>query len=198
MVQIGDSFENPVTRERFVWRATTSSTGGDYCEFDLYLGPGAKLAAAHRHPGQLETFSLMSGALVMTLARQRRSVAAGDEVVVAIGMPHAWGNVADEPAHVVVRLTPSLMIDEYFQAFCRIASNGQANRLGLPRNPLQLAVLVDRHREEFALPSPLAQAVAGPALRTLAIIGRAAGFRPDGTRERGPWSTQMIVKEVRS
>jgi len=189
VVQIGDSFENPVTKERFVWRATTSSTGGDYCEFDLHLGAGAKLAAAHRHPGQLETFSLISGALEMQLAGQRRSVAAGDEVVVPGGMAHAWGNVADEPAHVVVGLTPSLMIDEYFEAFCRIASNGQANRLGLPKNPLQFAVLIDRHRDEFALPSPVAQAFAGPALRALAVIGRAAGFRSDGTRERRPGST---------
>ena len=49
MVQIGDSFENPITKERFVWRATAASTGGEYCEFDLHLGPGATLAAAHRH-----------------------------------------------------------------------------------------------------------------------------------------------------
>ena len=184
MVDIGDSFENPVTQERFVWRATTSSTGGQYCEFDLHLGPGATLAAAHRHPGQLESFSLLSGSLEMKLAGRRRSVTAGEEVVVPVGVAHTWGNVADAPAHVLVRLTPSLLADEYFEAFCRIASSGQANRLGLPKNPLQLAVLLDRHRDEFALPSPLAQAVAGPAVRVLAVLRRAADFRPDGTRVR--------------
>ena len=105
-------------------------------------------------------------------------------MAVPAGTAHTWGNTADEPAHVVVRLTPSYMIEEYFEAFCRIASNGQASKLGLPKNPLQFAVLIDRHRAEFALPSPLAQAVAGLALRALAVIGRAAGFRPDGTRAR--------------
>lgn len=184
MIHIGDSFENPVTRERFVWRATTSSTGGQYCEFDLHLGPGAKLAAAHRHPGQLESFSLLSGSLQMKVAGQRRSVLAGEDVVVPAGTAHSWGNVADTPAHVLVRLTPSLLIDEYFQAFCRIASSGQANKRGLPKNPLQFAVLLDRHRDEFALPSAFAQALAGPAVRVLAVLGRAAGFRPDGTRAR--------------
>jgi quercetin dioxygenase-like cupin family protein len=182
VVQIGDSFENPVTRECFVWRATTASTGGKYCEFDLHLGPGAKLAAPHRHPGQLETFSLVSGSLEMKVAGRRRTVTAGEDVAVPAGTAHAWGNTGDEAAHVVVRLTPSYLIEEYFEAFCRIASNGQANRSGLPKNPLQFAVLIDRHRAEFALPSPLAQAVAGPALRALAVIGRAAGFRPDGTQ----------------
>ena len=184
MVQIGDSFENPVTRERFTWRATAASTGGQYCEFDLHLGPGARLAAPHRHPGQLETFSLVSGSLEMILAGQRSTAAAGEEVAVPAGTAHSWGNTGDEPAHVVVRLTPCYLIEDYFEAFCRIASNGQASRLGLPKNPLQFAVLLDRHRDEFALPSPLVQAFAGPALRTLALIGRAAGFRPDGTRVR--------------
>ena len=184
MVQIGDSFENPVTKERFVWRATAASTGGEYCEFDLHLGPGAKLAAPHRHPGQLGSFELLSGSLEMKVGGQRRQVSAGEEVAVPIGVPHAWGNTSDDPAHVLVRLTPSFLADEYFEAFCRIASSGGANKLGLPKNPLQFAVLVDAHLDEFALPSPLADAVAGPAIRALAVIGRAAGFRPDGTRVR--------------
>jgi hypothetical protein len=135
VVQVGESMENPVSGERFIWRATAASTGGAYCEFDLFLSPGARIAAAHRHPSQLETFSVLSGALEMKIA-----------------------------------------------GFCRLASNGQLNKAGLPRNPLQFAVLADRHRGELQLPSPLAQAVAGPAARALAVIGRAAGFRPDGTR----------------
>ena len=85
---------------------------------------------------------------------------------------------------MLVRLTPSIKIDEYFQAFCRIAASGGANKAGLPGNPLQLAVLLDRHSDEFQLRSPFAQALAGPAVRVLAIMGRAAGFRPDGSRAR--------------
>lgn len=184
MVAIGDNFENPVTRERFVWRATAASTGGQYCEFDLHLGPGAKLAAPHRHPGQLETFSLLAGTLETKVAGHRRTLDTGEDVAVPMGTAHAWGNTSDEPAHVLVRLTPSYLIEEYFEAFCRIASEGRANKLGLPKNPLQFAVLIERHLDEFALPSPLAQAVAGPALRALAVVGRAAGFRADGTRVR--------------
>ena len=92
------------------------------------------------------------------------------------------GNPGDEPAHAIVRVTPSYQLDEFFEAFCRIASSGQLNKAGLPKNPLQFAVLCDHHRAELQLPSPLAQAVAGPAARVLAVIGRAAGFRPDGTR----------------
>jgi hypothetical protein len=109
-------------------------------------------------------------------------VPAGEEAAVPAATAHALGNPGDEPAHAVVRITPSYLIDEFFAAFCRIASSGELNKTGLPKNPLQFAVLADRHRAELQLPSPLAQAVAGPAARALAVIGRAAGFRPDGTR----------------
>src|SRR5689334_875725 len=88
------------------------------------------------------------------------------------------------PAHALVRLTPSCLVDEYFAALCRVASSGRANRLGLPRIPLQFAVVFDRHRDEVALASPLAQSLASPAVRALAVLGRAAGFRPDGSRSR--------------
>ena len=183
-MDVGSTFENPVTGERFVMRATAASTGGRYCEFDLHLAPGAKVAAPHRHPGKLETFSLLSGALEMAMAGQRRRVEAGEDVAVPIGVPHTWGNTSEEPAHALVRLTPSYLVDEYFAALCRVASSGRANRLGLPRNPLQFAVVFDRHRDEVALASPLAQSLAGPVVRALAVLGRAAGFRPDGSRSR--------------
>jgi quercetin dioxygenase-like cupin family protein len=182
VVRIGESMENPVSGERFVWRATAASTAGEYCEFDLFLAPGARIAAAHRHPSQLETFSVLGGTLEMTIAGQRRTVPAGGEAAVPPATAHALGNPGDEPAHAIVRITPSHQIEEFFAAFCRIASSGRLNKAGLPKNPLQFAVLADQHRAELQLPSPLAQAVAGPAARALAVIGRAAGFRPDGTR----------------
>ncbi|SCX56404.1 Cupin domain-containing protein [Klenkia marina] len=184
MVDVGDTFENAVTGERFTWLATNSSTGGAYCEFDLHLSPAAKLAVAHRHPGQLEAFSVLSGRLHSRVDGVARVVEAGEELVVPVGAAHTWGNPTDEPAHVRVRLTPSKLADEYFAAFCRIASEGRANKAGLPKNPLQFAVLLDAHRDEFQLPSPAAQVVAAPVVRLLAMVGRRAGFRADGTRAR--------------
>jgi quercetin dioxygenase-like cupin family protein len=128
VVAVGDTFENPVTRERFVFLATAGSTGGEYCEFDLHLSPGAKLAAAHRHPGQLEAFSVLSGTLQSRVDGQSRVVGTGEELVVPVGAAHTWGNPGDQPAHVRVRLTPSTLADEYFAAFCRIATEGRGEQ----------------------------------------------------------------------
>ncbi len=184
MVAVGDSFANPVTGERFVWRATAGSTGGEYCEFDLHMDGGAKLAAPHRHPGQLEAFSVLAGRLHSTVDGQQRVLETGEEFVVPVDTAHTWGNPSDEPAVVRVRLTPSKLAEDFFAAFCRVATDGRANKAGLPKNPLQFAVLADAHRDEFAFASPVAQLAAAPVLRLLAVVGRQAGFRPDGTRQR--------------
>ena len=74
---------------------------------------------------------------------------AGGEAAVPPATAHALGTPGDEPAHAIVRITPSHQIEEFFAAFCRIASSGRLNKAGLPKNPLQFAVLANYHRAEL-------------------------------------------------
>ncbi len=46
----------------------------------------------------------------------------------------------ERDAHVVVRLTPALRSEEFFETFCGLAQAGKLNEKGMPRNPLQLVV----------------------------------------------------------
>ena len=177
MVRVGQEMTNARSGERFVWRATRESTGGAYCEFDLYLDAEAKVAAAHRHPQQEERFTVVTGRFTL-VADGRTSTLDPDEVgVVPVGAAHSWRNTTGQPSHVVVRLTPALQIEDYFEKFCDIATAGKAGRTGLPRNPLQLAVLLDGYREEFAFATPAQQRVLGPLLSGMARLGRRFGFR---------------------
>lgn len=169
---------NPRSGERFVWRATRASTDGEHCEFDLYLSPGAKVAARHRHPSQEERFTVVSGALQLDQGHQGRRLEAGEIGVIPAGVPHRWGNT-DEAAHVIVRLTPALDIESFFASFCAVATAGRAARTGLPRNPFQLAVLLDAHRTEFAMANDLQQRLLSPVLSLVAAIGRRLGYRAD-------------------
>jgi hypothetical protein len=76
----------------------------------------------------------------------------------------------------VVRLTPALAIEHYFETFCGLARDGKAAKNGLPRNPLQLAVLGNEFRDEITFPPP-AQIVAGLLMAALAVVGRRLGQR---------------------
>ena len=170
---------NPVTRERFVWRHTAESTGGEFAEFDLFLGPGAKLAAAHAHPSQREDFRIERGAIVLRVDKEdEERLEAGAERSIAPGTAHVWGQTGPDEAHVVIRLTPALRSEDFFETFCGLAGDGKANKKGLPRNPLQFAVMAHEFRREFALPAPAARAIGGPVLAVLAWLGRLTGLKP--------------------
>jgi quercetin dioxygenase-like cupin family protein len=178
MARVGAEMVNPVTRERFVWRHTAASTGGEFAEFDLFLGQGATLAAAHAHPHQREDFRVERGAIVLRVGGgEEERLEAGAERSIEPGTAHTWGQAGPEEAHVVIRLTPALRSEDFFETFCGLAADGKANKKGLPRNPLQAAVLAHEFRREFALPSPAARAIGGPVLAILARLGRWTGLR---------------------
>jgi quercetin dioxygenase-like cupin family protein len=177
MVSVGDEMVNPRSGERFVWRATRASTDGAYCEFELHLSPGAKVAAPHRHPNQEERFTTVSGSIRLVRGGETILCGPGDETVIPPGTPHKWGNNDESSSFTIVRLTPALHIEEFFEVFCRLASEGKASASGLPRNPLQLAVVLDAYREEFAFATPAQQTVLSPLLTVFAAIGRRLRFQ---------------------
>lgn len=184
MVQVGDEMVNPQSGERFVWRATHASTGGAYCEFDLYLDEHAKVAAPHRHPSQVEQFSVVTGLFALTSDGVSGTYGPGEVATIAVGDAHRWSNTSGQPAHVVVRLTPALHIEDYFARFCAIATAGRSASSGLPRNPLELGVLFDAYREEFALSPSLVHRLASPVIALLGVLGRRRGYTSGHPREQ--------------
>ena len=176
MVRVGQEMTNARSGERFVWRATSESTAGAYCEFDLYLDADAKVAAAHRHPRQEERFTVVDGQFTLVSDGRTSELGPSEVGVVPVGAAHSWRNTTGQPSHVVVRLTPALRIEDYFEKFCAIATEGGAGPTGLPRNPLQLAVLLNGYRQEFSFATSMQQRVLGPLLTLLAGLGRRRGY----------------------
>jgi len=168
---------NPVSKERFVWRHTAASTGGEFAEFDLFLGERALVAARHVHPCQREDFRIERGAVTLRIGDSEERLEAGAKRTVPPGTPHAWRQTGRSEAHVVVRLTPALRSEDFFETFCGLARDGKSNKKGLPRNPLQSAVLAHEFRAEFGLPSATTRTIARPVVAALAAIGRRMGLR---------------------
>lgn len=177
MARVGQEMVNPVTRERFVWRHTAASTGGEFAEFDLHLGEGAMVAGRHTHPHQREDFRVESGAIRLRYGNSEETLTPGDERSVDAGVPHTWANVGSGDAHVVVRFTPALRSEEFFEAFCGLAQAGKLNKRGIPRNPMQLVVWTHDFRQEIGPPSALLRLVSFPLFAALAPVGRVAGFK---------------------
>lgn len=177
MATVGEEMVNPVSRERFVWTHTAESTDGGFCEFDLYLGEGALVAAPHLHPGQQERFEVKRGAIRLSSGGQEEVLRVGDVRTIEPCTVHAWGNEGGEEALVTVRLTPALRSEAFFTSFCRVANAGQANARGMPRNPLRLAVCAHEYKDVARLPGAAGSPPAMALLAALAALGRAFGIR---------------------
>jgi quercetin dioxygenase-like cupin family protein len=175
MVTSGDVLEHPVTREKIVFRKTARDTAGELLQGDLYLQPGAFVAAAHIHPLQEERFEVISGTLRGRVAGKELASGPGEAVVVPSGTPHVWWNSADDELHVLVEFRPALRIESFFETFFGLAQDGKVNpKTGLP-NPLQMALVMRVYRNELILARP-PRLVQTLLFGLLAPIGRLLGY----------------------
>jgi len=126
MTRRGDVFENPVTGERAVVRIGTADTTGNRLVVDLYLRPGARVAAPHYHPAIWERFTVVSGRVGFALNGRRAVAEPGQTVSVPIGVVHDWWNAGDTPAVARVEIEPA----DRFEApsSIRLASRRTARR----------------------------------------------------------------------
>ncbi|ELY55950.1 cupin [Natronolimnohabitans innermongolicus JCM 12255] len=91
------------------------------------------------------------------------------------GTDYTIWNDGDEPVRTEIELSPALEIHRLFETLFGLARQGKTNGWGLP-GPLQLAVLADAYREEFALAALPVGLQRGLAAAT-APVGRLAGYR---------------------
>jgi hypothetical protein len=76
-------------------------------------------------------------------------------VIGPAGVPHAWRNPSeDEELHIVSELRPPLRFETLFETAFGLARDGKTTKQGMPKNPLQLAVLVDETRGMFYFTRP--------------------------------------------
>jgi quercetin dioxygenase-like cupin family protein len=180
MAVAGQEIVNPAMG-RLVFRQTAGETGGALLEFDFYLRSGGQIARPHLHPVQEERFDVLSGEVHGRVAGADRTAIAGDTIVNPPGTPHVWWNGRqEEEAHLRVFFRPALDAESFFEAVFAIARAGKANEHGVPRNPLQLAVLLNAYRDEFrpAGPPPL---LLRAACAFGAAAGRSLGYRASAT-----------------
>lgn len=176
MGKAGDVLEHPVTGEKIVFRKTARDTSGALLQADLYLQPGAFVAAEHIHPQQEERFQVIAGTLRGRVAGKELASGPGETVVVPKGTPHVWWNSGDDELHVLVEVRPALRFETFFETFFGLAQDGKVNpKTGLP-NPFQMALVMRTYRNELVLARP-PQLVQTLLFGALAPIGRLLGYK---------------------
>jgi len=173
MAYAGQTLDNPVSGERFIFRKTAADTSGELLEFDLVLQPDGKVPGKHVHPKQEERFEVLEGTMQFKLGRKTIVAKAGDVVTVPAGKSHKFQNGGATPAHVRVQVTPALKMEELFETVSELAAEGKVLKSGMPK-PLELALFVREYKDEVQAPFPPA-ALQRASLSPLAAIAKARG-----------------------
>jgi quercetin dioxygenase-like cupin family protein len=189
LAKAGDVIENPITGERITFLKTTRETNGELLRYEYVLPPGFTIPE-HIHPQQEERHEVLSGTLRGRVGGQERDYGEGERVVGPAGVPHAWQNPSPhQEARIVSEIRPPLAFEALFETYCGLARDGKMTKQGtIPRNPLQLAVLVDETRGMFySTRVPIAVQQAFLVLfGVLASVGRLLGYKARYPAYSGP------------
>jgi quercetin dioxygenase-like cupin family protein len=179
VAKAGDIIENPVTGERITFLKTTQETNGELLRYEWVLPPGFTIPE-HFHPHQEERHEVLSGTLRGRVGGQERAYAEGERVVGPAGVPHAWRNPSsEEELRIISELRPPLVFETLMETSFGLARDGKTTKQGIPKNPLQLAVLVDETRGMFYFSrAPVAVQEAFLTLfAVVASVGRLLGYK---------------------
>ena len=152
MITPGTTLENPVTGERFTFIETAASTEGERLTFELALRPGGAVPLPHVHPIQTERFEMLGGTMRFRVGLRHVTATAGDVVEIAPGVVHGFANAGEDEVRVRVTCTPALQMEEMFAEVVEMAEAGRMGRRGMPRNPLDLALLARTYDAEARAP----------------------------------------------
>jgi quercetin dioxygenase-like cupin family protein len=152
MITSGQTLENPVTGERFTFTHTAASTDGELLAFDFALRPGGSVPIPHVHPIQTERFEVVDGLMRFRVGLRKRIARPGDVVEVPPGVAHSFANAGPDEARLRVEVRPALAMEDMFAEVIEMAQAGRMTRRGLPRSPLELAVLARKYDQEAHAP----------------------------------------------
>ena len=151
-IQPGQTLENPVTGERFTFTETAASSDGELLAFELGLRPGGAVPIPHVHPIQTERFEVTAGRMRFRVGFKTVIAEPGDVIEVEPGVMHSFANAGEEEARLRVEVRPALAMEEMFAEVIAMARAGRMSKRGMPRNPLDLALLARTYDREAHAP----------------------------------------------
>jgi quercetin dioxygenase-like cupin family protein len=98
-----------------IYKATSSETGGSFSLWEAVVPPGSG-APPHTHDREDESFYVLSGELLIEFEGDPspHRVGPGGFFFGARGRGHAYRNVGDQPARVLILSAPSCGLDQMF------------------------------------------------------------------------------------
>jgi quercetin dioxygenase-like cupin family protein len=148
--------EDPLGKQQISFSHKTDEDGGEVLLVEFWVQPGGGVPP-HVHPLVEERFNVISGSLDLLAGRRWQTAHAGETVVVAPGVRHAYRNRGDDVTHAVCEARPPSTLQEFLEEVAALARTGGLMRPGFPKSPRALvdaAAIAHRHREMVTLLPP--------------------------------------------
>jgi mannose-6-phosphate isomerase-like protein (cupin superfamily) len=166
---------NPVQRDRVTFLKTAAETGGELTLLEMEVAPGGG-NVLHIHATYSERFTVIEGALGVQIGKRQKMLRPGETEIVPAGTVHRWFNSSTQPARIYVELRPGHAgFEQALRIGYGLATDGQTNAAGIPKNLLHLAVLTQM--SDIKLVGPMA--VMSPLFGLLARIARRRGVEAE-------------------
>ena len=186
-VRPGQTVENPVTGERFTFTATAASTEGELLAFDFALKARGAVPMPHVHPEQSERFEVVAGEMRFRVGLRTIIAGPGDVVLVEPGVAHSFANAGPDEARLRVEVRPALAMEEMFADVIALAEAGRMTTRGMPRSPLDLALLARTYDREAHAP------LLGQRLQRMLLAPLVALARRRERRRAGSAASPMTI-----
>jgi mannose-6-phosphate isomerase-like protein (cupin superfamily) len=130
---------------QFDCKVSGKDTNGQLCIYDTYReqkgGPGL-----HLHHEQDEWFYVVKGEFIIKVGDDQLNLKAGDCAFAPRKVPHAFANVTDGPAQMLVLFQPAGSIEEFFKEMSKLGRS-------IPKDwQKDLAELMRKHGMELVGP----------------------------------------------
>ncbi len=189
MAHPGDVVEAPLLGARATFLETAEQTNGELLRVEVVLPPGFSVSE-HVHPTQEERHKVVRGTLRARVGGQQRDYVEGEMAIGPAGVAHAWGNPSDgEDLCIVSEHRPALHMEALLEGGFTIARDLQADKKGILKHLLRMAVLLDEASDDFYMTQWHMQTLLR-LFAALAPIGRLLGYEPlRGEARRGVLTT---------
>ncbi|WP_107841865.1 cupin domain-containing protein [Metasolibacillus meyeri] len=134
--------QHKYTGEQITFIKTAKDTDGKHLLIEVTLPSNGEGPPLHCHDEFVEEFTILEGALTVTVGDKDHILSRGQSIIAEKGIPHTFNNRHAEDVRFQVKLTPPSQFEESVRIHYGLMGDGLTNEQGVPKNIFYLALIL--------------------------------------------------------
>jgi quercetin dioxygenase-like cupin family protein len=151
LIQAGEGRRLAIPGGLYTIKATGEDTGGTYALLEMVIPPQVG-PPPHTHSREIESFYILEGSLSFWVSDRKLTGSAGCLVIAPPGQTHTFKNEGDEPARVLLLITPAGLEDFFQEVGVPIEAESALSKHFTPENLARLVTTAAKYGVETKSP----------------------------------------------